>query len=299
MGGSSPSRSDAPPSRVIAARPTSVRTGGGDHLAVRRVRRPGHRGESLGDVQRLQARRGHPGTGRQRRPGAEPVDWRSRPARPVPAGDTGHGHRLGRHRGRPRRPAHRPARGDPPVVANADCRAATGPTSPPPATCAPATSRTGVPARATATAAGRSSSTTAASRCRSAWCSAATAVARSSGRTSTAGRGERGVPGRYLDPDEVPDPPRRATITQRGASRWRGGCRVRRRDRHHRIRYDDPDGGLGIAGAGGQVRHVDIELVDGPLQVGRRYAVKVTATNAVGTSAPRVRYVTIQPYPIP
>ena len=60
-----------------------------------------------------------------------------------------------------------------------------------------------------------------------------------------------------------------------------------------------PTGGLGIAGAGGQVRHVDIELVDGPLQVGRRYAVKVTATNAVGTSAPRVRYVTIQPYPIP
>lgn len=107
--------------------------------------------------------------------------------------------------------------------------------------------------------------------------------------------------GRYLDPDEVPDPPRRVTITQRGSVlrvAWRppafdGGTAI--------TGYGTtiPTGGLGIAGAGGQVRHVDIELVDGPLQVGRRYAVKVTATNAVGTSAPRVRYVTIQPYPIP
>lgn len=107
--------------------------------------------------------------------------------------------------------------------------------------------------------------------------------------------------GRYLDPDEVPDPPRRVTITQRGSVlrvSWRppefdGGTEI--------TGYGAtiPTGGLGLAGTGGQVRHVDIELVDGPLQVGRRYAVKVTAKNAVGTSAPRVRYVTIRPYPIP
>ena len=107
--------------------------------------------------------------------------------------------------------------------------------------------------------------------------------------------------GRYLDPDEVPDRPRHVVITQRN-DRLRVSWSPPEFDGGTKITgygVTIPAGGLGIVGAGGRLRYVDIPLEGNRLSVGRRYAVKVTATNAVGTSAPRVRYVTIRPYAIP
>ena len=107
--------------------------------------------------------------------------------------------------------------------------------------------------------------------------------------------------GRYLDPDEAPDRPRHVVVAQRGSTlrvSWRppefdGGTKI--------TGYSVvvPAAGVGVAAGGGRTRHVDIDMGAGSFQPGRRYEVKVRATNAVGTSAPRVRSATIQPYALP
>lgn len=108
--------------------------------------------------------------------------------------------------------------------------------------------------------------------------------------------------GRYLDPNEVPDRPRRVRTSQQGSTlrvSWRpphfdGGAKIT----GYAVEVSGGGASVGVGG-GGRARHVDIELADGPLQVGGRYTVKVRATNAVGTGAARVGSVTIHTYPIP
>ena len=107
--------------------------------------------------------------------------------------------------------------------------------------------------------------------------------------------------GRYLDPDEAPDRPRQVRVAQRGSTlrvSWRppefdGGTRI--------TGYSVivPGVGLGVAGIGGRQRHLDIDLGSAPFLPGRRYTVKVRATNAVGTSEARVRSIVLGPYALP
>lgn len=108
--------------------------------------------------------------------------------------------------------------------------------------------------------------------------------------------------GRYLDPDEVPDRPERVRFAQQGRTlrvSWQrpafdGGTPVT----SYSLRFSN---GLTIApiAASGKRGHFDVDLGQFALQPGRTYTVKVRATNAVGTSAPRVRTVTLRPYAVP
>lgn len=103
--------------------------------------------------------------------------------------------------------------------------------------------------------------------------------------------------GRYLDPDEVPDPTRVVTTQQRAFKvrvAWRppqfdGGTPV--------TGYQVKVGNRPVVTTGPGARHADINIAS--LRTGRPYRVTVRAINAVGTGAARVGSYTPTPIALP